>query len=671
MNRRINITSLNALTRRLSHEDVLNDPDVRKLVLAAQVTQNKHLRGAISKAVLGKSVQHREYPFSSQSRFGDIQLGETFQNRPFYLSQEDLNKHLLAVGQSGSGKTTLFYSLMDEIDKPFWSFDLKQDYRHLVQQNQDILVLPWTELRFNPLQPPSDVPPRRWAQVFVEILGHATSLLSGSKNYLLKRVIELYKLYGLFNEVSSPYPSLHELKILIKHDNINYTRKASNYRDTVLNRLESINLVAGTIFDCNQGYPVKEMLNRNVVFEFDGLSRDVQNFLMEILFACVYEYRVAQNHRDEGLNHVFFLDEGKRVFSVYKERQDAAGIPEIDELTAKMREFGEGLVVADQEASKLTDSIKANTYTKVLLPTGDRKQFDAVADSMNLSERQEEFASKLGVGEAIVQVGSRDPVPVNLDNYELEKDVSDEELQRHQSEKWNRLSYEPREMTSEFEKAVAPGRSDEVEKPEIVEDPVENFDVSDEGRQFLRDVVENPFKKLTERYTEFSSRYKGNRAKDELLHQGILVERHVKTDDSKRKLLQLTEQGRKYAKNELDVEVKQEGRGDIIHRYWQHRIKDAFEEKGWHAFVEKFDSDVYVNMGNAEIVVEVAMGNNPREIEHVKKHLDTGFEAIWVVAEKQEVLDGLKQRMEEKGLIEDRVTFRRLREFNEADNLPR
>ena len=87
----------------------------------------------------------------------------------------------------------------------------------------------------------------------------------------------------------------------------------------------------------------------DVVFEFDGLSRDVQNFLMEILFAGVYEYRMASGDRGDELRHVFLLDEGKQVFSVYKERQDAAGIPEIDQLTAKMREFGEGLIVGDQE----------------------------------------------------------------------------------------------------------------------------------------------------------------------------------------------------------------------------------------------------------------------------------------------------------------------------------
>ncbi len=91
---------------------------------------------------------------------------------------------------------------------------------------------------------------------------------------------------------------------------------------------------------------------------------------MKILFAYVFEYWLAQTHRSGRLRHVFVLDEGKRVFSAYKERQEAAGLPVIDELTAQLREFGEGLIVANQEATKLTESLKANTYTKILLATG-------------------------------------------------------------------------------------------------------------------------------------------------------------------------------------------------------------------------------------------------------------------------------------------------------------
>jgi len=644
--------------------EILDDETIQKLVLASGVSSNEHLQDSASKAVLGESIQQHRYPFDTASAYSDIYLGETFENQFYHISQEDLTKHLLTVGQSGSGKTTLFYSLMDEVEKPFWAFDLKQDYRHLVQK-LDLLVLPWTKLEFNPLKPPKDVPPRRWAQVFAEIFGHATSLLSGSKNYLMKKVIELYTLYNLFDKVSEPYPSLHELELLIKKQKVNYVRKASDYRDTLLNRLEAMNLVAGTVFDCNQGYPVDELLKENVVFEFDGLSRDVQNFLMEILFAYVYEYRIAQNHRNSGLNHLFFLDEGKRVFSVYKERQDAAGIPEIDELTAKMREFGEGLVVADQEASKLTDSIKANTHTKLLLPTADRKQFQAVTEAMNLSVRQAEFAQKLETGEAVVQVGGRDPVPVKLQNHELEKSVTDRELEKQQAEKWSNLSSERRKTTKRFDDRIAPGRSEEVPETRIPDDPTE-IQVSELGDRLLKDVVGNPFKPLTERYERFSSTYKGNKAKNELVDQGVVIERNVKTGDGKRKLLQLTEKGRDYTEDSLDLEVKHRGRGGVIHRYWQHQIKDAFEELGWPAFLEKFDADVYVNLNDTELVVEVAMGDNPREVEHLKQHLERGFDAVWIAARNQEVLEGLKQRIEEQGLDLERVAFRLVREFADS-----
>jgi DNA-binding MarR family transcriptional regulator len=388
---------------------------------------------------------------------------------------------------------------------------------------------------------------------------------------------------------------------------------------------------------------------------------------MEILLAYVYEFRMAQNHRGEGLRHLFFLDEGKRVFSVYKERQDASGIPEVDELTAKMREFGEGLVVADQEAGKLTDSIKANTFTKLLLPTAGRKQFEAMTDAMDLSERQAEFAQNLEIGEAVVQVGSRDLVPVRLENYELEKEVTDRELEKQQAEKWDQLSSERRKTTKRFDNRIAPGRSEKVPESSIPDDPTK-VQVSDNADRLLKDVIENPFKPLTERYEGFSSSYKGNKAKNELVDGGVVIERQVKDRDGKRKLLQLTEKGRDYAED-IDLEVEHKGRGGIVHRYWQQKVKRAFEEQGWHAFLEKFDADVYVNMGNTELAVEIALGNNQREIEHVKQHLDNNF-IVWVVCRNKEILEGLKQRLKENELDTDQVAFRLFRHLNKKENLP-
>jgi hypothetical protein len=649
----------------------IDDPGVQQLLARGLPTDDPYLRRRIAKVLATKAAEEQTIPFIDYSpnpsvEPAGIQLGTTLTGSRYSLQEEDLTRHLLAVGKSGAGKTTLFYNIMRQLSIPFWSFDLKQDYRHLVQDNDlDLLVLPWTKFKFNPLAPPPGVRPRRWVQVFGEIFGHATSLLSGSKNYLMKQLVKLYQVYGLLDDVQPPYPSLLELQLLIERDKINYVRKQTKYRDTVQNRLAAMHRTAGRIFNCSEGYPLDDLLDRNVVFEFDGIGEDTQNFLMEILIAYVYEYRMSGNQRGGELRHVFFMDEGKRVFSVYKERQEAAGLPTIDELTAKMREFGEGLVVADQEASKLTDSIKANTDTKILLSTGDAKQFQEMAESMFLSQRQQELAQQVAVGEAIVQAGDKEPIPVNLERYELEKTVSDDDLAERQAEKWDKLSAEPRQNIPAFEEAI----EDKIIEPEDEgleevdsSDETEGIELSDSAERLLEDVVEHPFKPLSERYELFPSMEKGNAAKTELVEKEVVVERQIRVKSVKRKLLEITSSGRKYLEKKEDVELDQEGRGGIIHRFWQHKIREVFEEAGWTAEAELFDADVYVNMVDVELVIEVAMGDNAREIQHIEDRLET-FDMVWVACRNEKIREGLEQRLEESDASTDCVTFRLFRDF--------
>ena len=100
-----------------------------------------------------------------------------------------------------------------------------------------------------------------------------------------------------------------------------------------------------------------------------------------------------------------------------------------------------------------------------------------------------------------------------------------------------------------------------------------------------------------------------------------------------------------------------------MHRYWQHRIRDLFEEVGWTAKAEMFDADIYVNMDDVELVVEVAMGDNEREVDHVEQHLDTGYDVIWVVCRNASVRNSLRERLVEQDLLAEPVTFRLFRDI--------
>jgi len=278
---------------------------------------------------------------------------------------------------------------------------------------------------------------------------------------------------------------------------------------------------------------------------------------------------------------------------------------------------------------------------------------------------KKDFAQSLEVGEAVIQVGNQNPVPVQVDEYSLSKQVSDEELRKQQQQRWNKLRFEERQTTQRFKERLSD--TDLAEKKQVPSDP-QTIDLSKEGVRLLEDVVRNPFKPLTERYSAFSSSYKGNKAKNELVEQGVVIERSVKTG-GQRKLLELTEKGRDHVEDSLDLEVKHRGRGGVVHRFWQHQIHDLFEEAGWQVFLEKFDADIYVNMGTTELAVEVATGDNPREIQHVEKHLDRDFQ-VWVACRNSEVRDGLQQRLEDNDVPSENVVFRLFREFNDDEHLP-
>lgn len=195
--------------------------------------------------------------------------------------------------------------------------------------------------------------------------------------------------------------------------------------------------------------------------------------------------------------------------------------------------------------------------------------------------------------------------------------------------------------------------------------------VSAGANSLLRDVVEKPFKPMTDRYNEkFSNEYQGNKAKDELLEHGLAIERYVRVRPLKRKLLQVTKKGRNYVKNQVHMDWKPiDGRGGIVHQFWQHHIRNTYEEKGWQSELEDRDADVSLANGTTEYAVEVAMKDRPREVKHVRKHL-VEFDYILIAARNNDVRDGLRKRLSKQGLLNKRVTVRPLTDFVDAENLP-
>jgi DNA-binding MarR family transcriptional regulator len=381
---------------------------------------------------------------------------------------------------------------------------------------------------------------------------------------------------------------------------------------------------------------------------------------MELLLEWVYQYRFHRNQRTGKLSQVIVVDEAKTLLDASKEDTDG-GIPEISQLISKIRTFETGLIVADQEPAKLLDTVKANTNTKILLPTSDKKQRKVIAASMGLNKHQRHQARHLAPGEAILTSNSEGPLRIDIYDPDISDTITDNQVESH-------LQQYPF-ITSIFRKGEAAeylGNKVSAEAETLEEPETPSVNLSDDAGRLLKALALNPFAKLTDQYKElYSSPSHGVDAKNELLQNELVEPEQINTGRAKRKLFEITEKGREHLEQEENLELHQKGRGGIKHRYWQHRLKNHLEENGWAAKLEELDADIYANNGEHQIAVEIALSSRDREIDHVQKHLERGFDHIIIGAGSKAIQDKLVQKLEENKLNPESVDIHVLQNLQE------
>jgi hypothetical protein len=434
--RNINMVSFQKIQKLAEQHNLTDDLEIQKLLRTAASTEREQTLRRIHQLVKHRAVSKVQQPFPQPTQFRSpgkqyIQFGQTPQGNKVWIPVDELSKHMLLGGTTGAGKTDTTAQTLFELSQrniPWWVFDLKQDYRHLADDPRiDCLVVPVSELLVNLLRPPPRTHPDTWLTQFAEIFCDSVGLLDASFLYLSEKASELFQQKGVYTGGADQYPTLTDLRLHVEGDGINYQRVLANYRDRVLNRLRGVESPA---FSQSQSIPLEELVGRNVVWELDGKRTQTQNVVMELFQAWLYLYRKNLNPvqgRGSGLRNVLVYDEGYTMYDRDKE-QEGVGIPEIDKMTAQIRDFKIGVIVGSQVTTQLTDFLFANTTVKAILPMTDPDQFQRMADAMDLDRYQRKIARQLDVGEAVIKIGNRGPFHVQLTNFDLTKDVEQQEL---------------------------------------------------------------------------------------------------------------------------------------------------------------------------------------------------------------------------------------------------
>jgi len=369
-------------------------------------------------------------------------------NMPFALSHLDLNKHTFVCGITGSGKTTTVKKILIESKKPFLVLEsAKKEYRNLDIETT-VFTLGKPEIncpQINPFYIMPGVSPQTHID-YLKDLFNASFSFYGPMPYILEKCLHtVYTNKGwnltlgyhpmLSNSQSSTdffnieyikqqsalashkylFPTMQELKDEIARyieEELKYDGEvAGNVKTAMKVRLENLCVGAkGFTFNTCEFLNVPELLEKNVVFELEGLADDSDKaFSVGLLVIFINEYRqvakeIGGNKKSE-LKHLLVIEEAHRLLkNVETERSsETTGNPKgkavehFTNMIAEMRSYGQGVIVAEQIPTKLAPDVIKNSSNKIVQRIVSADDQQVIANTIGISA---EDALQLGTLEA-------------------------------------------------------------------------------------------------------------------------------------------------------------------------------------------------------------------------------------------------------------------------------
>ena len=400
----------------------------------------------------------------SHSRGEHIELGTILSRKTptpqrFRLSTEAINSHIFVCGVTGSGKSNTIKHILTQLqsnptlDKhiPFLVIEpAKSEYKHLIEgatlkaQGEEIKIknlqifrpgVRDDALKLNPFV--FDFSRSNHAITLTKHVDMLKTTFSsafpmyGPMPYILEDALHrIYEDRGwdfdtecnkYFDTSDCPdyghnsllFPTMEDLRDKIDEvvEEAGYAKELdSNFKAALKTRIKNLTLgVKGKIFNSRHAIDSKTLFENPTIIELSHISDDAEkSFLMGLILNKLYHYRESQGDSGGELKHVCIIEEAHRLLpNIPLDRGEEANakgkaVETFVNMLAEIRSYGQGLIIADQIASKLHPDIVKNTNIKILQRTMDKEDRELIGNAINLDENQIRDIAELQTGEAIV-----------------------------------------------------------------------------------------------------------------------------------------------------------------------------------------------------------------------------------------------------------------------------
>ncbi|MFW2566117.1 ATP-binding protein [Aliarcobacter butzleri] len=412
-------------------------------------------------------------------KYNSIEIGNVLNkkkatNQRFKLSLDGLNSHLFVSGITGGGKSNTIKGILEELQSsknlenkiPFLVIEpAKSEYKHLLKKIPNLQIFrPGAKgdiFRFNPFifehsRNNSSVTLTKHVDMLKTTFCSAFPMY-GPMPYILEEAIhKVYEKKGWsfetedhsyytdskdanYDRKSLLFPNMEDLKeeVIQVVENAGYYQDLqNNIKAALKTRINNLTLgIKGKIFNSRHSFDSEILFKKPTIIELSNIVDDEEKaFLMGLILNKLYGYK-EEKGQSKSLNHITVIEEAHRLLpniSLDKSGEEASSraksIETFTNILAEIRAYGEGIIIADQIASKLHRDVIKNTNIKIIHRTMDYEDREIVGKAINLNDEQILDIAELKSGEAIVH--NRDihqAFMVKIDEFKEEK-ISDDEI---------------------------------------------------------------------------------------------------------------------------------------------------------------------------------------------------------------------------------------------------
>lgn len=345
---------------------------------------------------------------------GRIRLGMLDGGRWLSLTLLELTRGTLVLGPIGGGKSTWLAGRLPEIARAGGVglvYDVKGEgdvvdkKTILNDKSLSVRIWRWDELRFNPLQNPG-VPTWYWANCISSVLSAQWSLIA-STTLLQELLSEWYEQpgaktwEGLISRAENFKPS---------------SRRSLEYQDVIVRNLKSYHYAFSNVFRVEESDLVEKMTQQKGclhVILCNGLPTDCASFLAAMIVRRDMENRrVNPEARKNVIVHV--LEDSMAMLKKESSFQEGepVKIRPLEEILLLGRSLNIGIMVACQNASRLSDYFLNNAGTVVCAGGSYGEDARVLSELMNLSKTQKAFLQTMRPGQVLVFARSEYPLAV-------------------------------------------------------------------------------------------------------------------------------------------------------------------------------------------------------------------------------------------------------------------